>query len=58
MPNYVEYELEDGVTILIQATDEERGGVVKATRGGDGNVIVKAGKKFGDALESIRIQAL
>lgn len=58
MSNYVEYELKDGVTILIQATDEERGGVVRASRDKDGNVIVKAGKKFGDALESIRIQAL
>ena len=58
MPTYIEYELEDGVTILVQADEDQRTGPVKASRGKDSNVIVKAGKKFSDALESVRIQAL
>ena len=58
MPIYIEYELEDGVTILVQADEDQRTGPVKASRGKEGNVIVKAGKKFSDALESVRIRAL
>jgi len=59
MSNYVEYELKDGVTILIQTAEEERGGVVKASRGKDSsNVPVKAKKKFSEAMDGIKAQAI
>lgn len=51
MPNYVEYLTEDGSKVLVEV-DEAVGGVVKASRGGMG--IVETGKKFTDALASIR----
>ncbi len=58
MTTYIEYELDDGTTVLIESPDTETGGLVKASRGNGENVIVKASKKFGEALESIRTQAV
>lgn len=55
MPTYIEYELEDGVMILIEDPKDETGGIVKAARG-DG-AIVKAKKKFGEALQGAKAQA-
>lgn len=57
MPTYIEYELEDGLTILIEAPEDEMGGLVRAARDPDGNVIKRAGKRFGEALDGIRAQA-
>ena len=57
MTTYIEYELEDGTTLLIESPATETGGVVKAGRGDGENVIVKAGKKFEEALKSIPAQA-
>jgi hypothetical protein len=58
MTTYIEYELEDGTTVLIESQSEESGGLVKAARGDSENIVIKASKKFGEALESIRAQAL
>ena len=38
MPTYIEYELEDGLTILVQADEDQRSGPIKASRGKDDNV--------------------
>ena len=51
MPTYVEYSVDDGSTILIEAEDA-MGGVVRASH--DGANVVRAGKKFTDALASVR----
>lgn len=56
MTTYVEYELSDGTTVLVEARDAKSSGVVKASRSGE-NVIIKAGKKFGEALEGVQAQA-
>jgi len=57
MKNYVEYDLGDGATILIEAPDGEVSGIVKAARG-DGEVTTaKAKKSFTDALKDVRAQA-
>lgn len=51
MPTYIEYKMEDGSTVLVEA-ESATGGVVKASRGGVN--IVEAGKNFTEALASIR----
>jgi hypothetical protein len=48
MGTYIQYELEDGSTILL-ATDEE--GVVQA---GAGDVIKKSQKRFEEALKAVK----
>lgn len=53
MATYLEYELEDGTTVLIESSEPE-GGVVKASRDKDGNVIKKAGQRFEAALAGIK----
>ena len=56
MATYIEYELEDGGTLLVEITESESG-VQKAARGKDGNVIIKAGQKFQAALTSVKQSA-
>jgi len=55
MATFIEYELEDGGTLLVEVTDTT-GGVQKAARG-DGSVVIKATKKFRAALASIKHSA-
>jgi hypothetical protein len=57
MTTYVEYELEDGIKILVVAPDPVAGGVIKAARDAGGEAVVKASKKFSDALEAVHVQA-
>ena len=57
MTTFIEYELEDGLTILIEAPEDETTGVVRVSRDADGNIIKRSEKKFGEALDSIRVQA-
>ena len=57
MATYIEYELEDGGTLLVEITEPE-GGVQKAARRKDGNVIIKAGQKFQAALASVKQSAV
>lgn len=52
MATYIEYTMEDGSTVLVEA-ESPSGGIVKASRSG-GLDVVKAGKNFTDALASIR----
>lgn len=56
MTTYIEYELTEGPTVLVQINDSEAGGVVKASHTGE-PVIIKASKSFGDALTGIQAQA-
>jgi len=57
MPTYIEYELEDGLTILVEAPDQPSGGIVQAARDSQGNVILHATKKFDQAMDGVRSQA-
>jgi hypothetical protein len=57
LPTYVEYQLDENSTILIQIPDEEVSGVVRASRGVGEIATVKAQKKFSDALKDIKAQA-
>ena len=56
MPKFIEYELEDGLTILIEALEPETTNLVNAARDEE-NVIVRAKKKFSDALKDVKAQA-
>ncbi len=51
MPNYIEYKLEDGSTVLVEA-EEPRGGVVRAANRPDEPVPSKKG--FKEAFASVR----
>lgn len=55
MATYIEYELENGGTLLVEVKDAE-GGVVRAARG-DGSVVIKATTKFRAALAGIKHSA-
>jgi hypothetical protein len=54
MATFIEYELEDGATILIESVDD-LGGIVKASRGE--GVIIRAKKKFAEAFKDAKHQA-
>ena len=55
---YIEYDLGDGASILIEAPEEEVGGIVRASAEGVGEAAkVKAKKSFADALKDIKAQA-
>ena len=54
MATFIEYELEDGTIILIEADEPPQSGLVQASRDKDGNVIKKAAKKFGDAFAGVK----
>jgi len=56
MLNYIEYELGDGATILIEGP-EEAGGIVKASREVGEPATTKAKKSFSDALKDVKTQA-
>jgi len=53
MATYIEYELEDGTTVPVEVGETE-GGLIRANRDKDGNVIKKAGQKFEAALAAIK----
>lgn len=53
MTIYFEYELDNGTVILVEGNDEQ-GGVVKASSGGE---IIRVGGKFAEALESVKRSA-
>jgi len=56
MTTYIEYELEEGTTILIEGPEESIGGTTKASRGDDPHVD-RAKKKFSEALSDVKTQA-
>ena len=51
MATYIEYQLEDGTTVLIESSEPESG-LVKASRGGIRSA--PAGKKFEEALAGVK----
>ena len=57
MATYIEYDLGDGATILIEAPDSELSGSVKASRVDGELTKTKAKKSFVDALKDVRTQA-
>ena len=57
MSTYIEYPLDDGTTLLIEAAEEPGGGMVKAGRDADGNLIKRAGMTFQEALAGVKASA-
>ncbi|MBN2388939.1 MAG: hypothetical protein JXB85_18130 [Anaerolineales bacterium] len=57
MPTYVEYDMGDGTTVMIEATEEETGGIVRASRKPGEAAVVKAKKSFPDAFKAVKSQA-
>lgn len=55
MTTFVEYQLDDATTILIEATEDTGGTVKAATRGS--NRIIEAKKKFSEAFQAAKMQA-
>jgi len=58
MATFIEYQLEDGTTILVETETQQMAGVTKASRDKVGNVIVQAGQKFEEAFENIKKSTL
>jgi len=58
LATYLEYQLDDGTTILVQTDDAATGGVTRASSGAVGNVIQSANKKFEDAFAGVKKSAL
>jgi len=57
MATYIEYQLEDGSTILVEA-DQPQSGVTRASRDRAGNVITSVNQKFEDAFAGVKQSAL
>jgi hypothetical protein len=53
---YIEYDLGNGATILIEAPESEKRGIVQASRGIE-IAKAKAQKSFSEALKDVRAQA-
>jgi hypothetical protein len=58
MATYIEYQLEDGTTILVEADQPQPSGVTKASRDKAGNVITSVNQKFEDAFAGVKKSAL
>jgi hypothetical protein len=54
MATYIEYELEDGTTLLVESSEPQVGGVVRASRDAEGNIIKRASQTFEAALAKIK----
>jgi hypothetical protein len=57
MPTYIEYALEDGMTILVRAPEEESRGMVMAGNKPGESILIKAEKDFEQAFESVKRSA-
>ncbi len=58
MPIYIEYDLGDGTTLLVEGPDkEESGGLVPAGLKKGNSPVIKAQKSFSTALMDLRAQA-
>ena len=55
MTTYIEYELDENTTILVEAPEDAGGGVVKASRGD--KAPVKAQKTFKEAWKGVKVQS-
>ena len=58
MGAYLEYQLEDGTTILVETDQPQAVGVTRAARDTAGNVITSVSQKFEDALAGVKKSAL
>ena len=56
MPTYVEYQLDDQTTILVEAPEDQAVGIVRASND-EGVASVKAKKTFADAMKDVNVQA-
>lgn len=57
MTTYIEYDLGEGATILIEAPEDSNNGIVKASRA-DGEIVKSRAKiNFSDALKDVKTQA-
>jgi hypothetical protein len=57
MPTYIEYQLDENSSILIEAPDDGTEGMVKVSREVGELPKLKAKKNFSDALKDIKLQA-
>jgi len=57
MPNYIEYQLDENTTILIEGPEDKSSGVVKASNQSGEATSTRAKKTFSDALKDVRVQA-
>jgi hypothetical protein len=57
MTTYIEYDLGDGATILIEAPGGENGAVLRSALRPEEATQVKAKKSFADALMDVKCQA-
>ena len=58
MATFIEYQLEDGTSILVETETQQATGVTKASRDKVGNVIAQANQKFEDAFKAVKRSAL
>ncbi len=58
MATFIEYQLEDGTTILIETDKQKTSGVTKASRDKVGNIIESVSQKFEDAFAGVKKSAL
>jgi hypothetical protein len=58
MTTYIEYQLEDDTTILVQIDEPPVGGIAKASRDTVGNVIASVNQRFEEAFAGARQSAL
>ncbi len=58
MATYIEYQLDDSTTILIETEEQKTSGVTKASRDSVGNAIRSVNQKFEDAFASVKKSAL
>lgn len=57
MTTYIEYELEDGTMLLIEAPEAEATGLIKVANNGEGNIIIRAQQSFKEAFKAAKVQA-
>jgi hypothetical protein len=57
MATFIEYQLDDGTTILVETNEPKTGGVTKASRDTLGNAIVSVNKKFDAAFVGVKKSA-
>jgi hypothetical protein len=58
MTTYIEYELEEGLTCLVETKEDQTSGIVKAARKEGEPEIIKAENKFSAALEGVHRSAV
>jgi len=57
MTTFIEYELSEGGTILVELAQSDTGELIKVSQGAPEIAKVKAKKSFADALKEIKLQS-